>query len=88
MVGTELLKTTFIRSDSIEIEHFRGHTDTSSIRWINDCEYIVKNLNPKSRSEEKAIHMKIIKTNGNEYLFEYNVVGNSKKQKGTVKKID
>jgi len=32
--------------------------------------------------------MKIIKTNGNEYLFEYNVVGNSKKQKGTVKKID
>jgi hypothetical protein len=88
MVGTELLKTTFIRSDSIEIEHFKGHTDTSSIRWINDCEYIVKNLNPKSRSEEKAIHMKIISTDGDEYLFEYNVVGNSKKQRGTVKKIN
>ena len=88
MVGTELLKTTFIRSDSIEIEHFRGHTDTSSIRWINDCEYIVKNLNPQNRSEEKAIHMKIISTNGDEYIFEYNVVGNSKKQKGAVKKVN
>ena len=88
MVGTELLKTTFIRNDSIEIEHFKGQTDTSSIRWINDCEYIVKNLNPKNRSEKKAIHMKIIRTEGDEYLFEYNVVGNSKKQKGTVKKIN
>ena len=88
MVGTELLKTTFIRGDSIEIEHFKGHTDTSSIRWINECEYIVKNLNPKGRSEEKAIHMKIISTNGDEYLFEYNIVGDSKKQKGTVKKVN
>ncbi len=88
MVGTELLKTTFIRSDSTEIEHFKGHTDTSSIRWINDCEYIVKNLNPKNRSEKKAIHMKIISTKDNEYLFEYNVVGDSKKQKGTVIKIN
>ena len=88
MIGTELLKTTFIRSDSIEIEQFKGHTDTSSIRWINDCEYIVKNLNPKSRSEQKAIHMKIISTNGDEYIFEYNIVGDSKKQKGTVKKIN
>lgn len=88
MVGTELLKTTFIRGDSIEIEHFKGNTDTSSIRWINDCEYIVKNLYPKSRSEEKAIHMKIISTDGDEYLFEYNVVGNYKKQRGIVKKIN
>jgi hypothetical protein len=88
MVGTELLKTTFIRGDSIEIEEFQGHTDTSSIRWINDCEYIVKNLNPRNRSEKKAIHMKIIRTEGNKYLFEYNVVGNSKKQKGWVSKIN
>ena len=87
MVGTELYTTTFVRNDSIEIDHFKGVSDTSSIRWINDCEYIVKKLNPKNRSEKKAIHMKIIRTDGNEYLFEYNIVGESKKQKGTVKKI-
>jgi len=87
LVGTEMLTTSFVRNDSIEIDLFKGVSDTSSIRWINDCEYIVKKLNPKNRSEEKSIHMKIISTNNNEYLFEYNVVGESKKQKGTVKKL-
>jgi hypothetical protein len=86
VVGTEVLTTTFVRNDSIEIDYFRGKSDTSSIRWINDCEYIVKKLNPRNRAEEKAIHMKILTTKGNEYQFEYNVVGDSKKQKGVAKK--
>lgn len=86
VIGTEVLTTTFIRNDSIEIDYFRGKADTSSIRWINDCEYIVKKLNPKNRAEEKAIHMKILTTKTNEYLFEYNVVGDSKKQKGVAKR--
>ena len=55
LVGTEMLTTTFVRSDTIEIDYFKGKTDTSSIRWINDCEYIVKKITPKSMSEEKAI---------------------------------
>ena len=87
LVGTEILKTTFVRFDSIEIDYFRGKTDTSSIRWINNCEYIVKKLNPNSQAEKKAIHMKILTTRNNEYDFEYNVVGDSGKQKGTAKKI-
>ncbi len=87
LVGTEVLTTTFVRNDSIEIDFFKGKADTSSIRWINDCEYIVKKINPKNRSEEKAIHMKILTTNGDSYLFEYNTVGDHKKQKGTVNKI-
>jgi hypothetical protein len=28
--------------DSIEIETLEGKTDTASIRWVNDCEYICK----------------------------------------------
>ncbi len=87
LVGTELLTTTFVRTDSIEIDYFRGKSDTSSIRWINNCEYIVKKINPKNRAEQKAIHMKILTTNGNEYLFEYNEVGKKNKQKGTAVKI-
>ena len=78
-----------MRNDSIEIDYFKGKIDTSSIRWINDCEYIVKKLNPRSRAEEKAIHIKILTTRTNEYTFEYCVVGEEKKQKGIAKvKID
>ena len=83
MVGSEVLTTTFVRNDSIEIDFFQGKSDTSSIRWINDCEYIVKKKNPKNRAEEKAIHMKILTTTANTYLFEYNIVGNSNKKRGT-----
>jgi hypothetical protein len=83
IVGSEVLTTRFVRNDSIEIDYFRGKSDTSSIRWINDCEYIVKKINPKNRAEEKAIHMKILTTTANSYLFEYNIVGDSNKKRGT-----
>ena len=84
LVGTEILTTRFVRNDTIEIDYFKGKTDTSSVRWINECEYIVKKLKPKNKSEERAIHMKILTTNKDEYLFEYNMVGDSNKKKGTV----
>lgn len=83
----ELVKTTFTRNDSIEIDYFRSKSDTSSIRWINDCEYIVQNLHPKNIAEKKAIHMKILTTDKNTYTFEYGLVGATNKQRGTAKKI-
>lgn len=83
----ELVKSQFVRNDSIEIDYFRGNTDTSSIRWINNCEYIIANKNPKNRAEEKPIHIKILTTKGNTYTFEYGLVGESKKQRGTVVKV-
>lgn len=88
ILGTEVLKTTFVRNDSIEIDYFQGKADTSSVRWINDCEYIVKKLNPKSMAEEKAIHMKILTTDKNTYTFEYNIVGQTKKERGIAKRVD
>ena len=88
LVGTEVLTTVFVRTDTLEIDYFQNKSDTSSIRWINDCEYIVQKINPKNRAEKKAIHMKILTTQNNTYLFEYNIVGDSKKQKGTAKKIN
>ena len=88
LIGTEVLTTTFNRNDTLEIDFFKGKSDSSSIRWINDCEYIVKKINPKNMAEEKAIHMKILTTKGNEYNFEYNIVGDTNKQKGTAKKIN
>lgn len=88
IVGTEVLTTTFKRNDSIEIDYFKGKSDTSAIRWINNCEYVVKKLKPKNMAEEKAIHMKILTTKGNQYTFEYNIVGEKQKQRGAAVKID
>ncbi|SHI51779.1 hypothetical protein SAMN04488096_102203 [Mesonia phycicola] len=83
----ELVKTTFVRTESLEIDYFRNEVDSSSIRWINDCEYILTNLNPKNMAEEKPLHMKILTTKGDTYTFEFSVVGEDKKHKGTAKKI-
>lgn len=87
IVGTEVLTTRFVRNDSIEIDYFRGKADTSSVRWINDCEYIVRKMNPKNMAEEQAIHMKILTTEGDSYVFEYNVVGETRKERGTATKV-
>lgn len=80
--------TLFERNDSIEIETYEGKTDTSSIRWINDCEYILKKINPKNMQEKKAVHMKILTTKDNSYNFEFSIVGDHNKQKGTVTKLN
>jgi hypothetical protein len=80
--------TLFTRNDSIEIETFEGKTDTASIRWVNDCEYILKKLHPKNMAEEKAIGMKILSTSGNTYIFEFGIIGADQKQRGTVTKLE
>ncbi|MAZ72440.1 MAG: DNA topoisomerase IV [Flavobacteriaceae bacterium] len=87
LVGTQLTKTTFVRNDSIEIDYFRGKADTSYIRWINACEYIVTKKNPKNQAEKRAIHMKILATDGDTYTFEYNIVGETRKERGTAVKV-
>ena len=82
-------KTTFFeRNDSIEIETFDGKTDTASIRWVNDCEYILQKIHPKNRAEKNAINMKILTTSTNSYIFEFGIVGSNVKQRGTVEKLE
>ena len=80
--------TPFIRSENQEIDFFEGKSDTSSIRWINDCEYIIQKINPKNMAEKKAVSIKILSTSKDSYTFEFNVVGIAEKQIGTVKKLN
>jgi len=87
MINNEEKTTTFVRYDNIEIDFYEGKSDTSSVRWINDCEYIVKKLNPRNIAEEKSIHMKIQTTTDSSYTFEYGIVGETNKSLGTVLKI-
>jgi len=81
-------KSTFTRTDDLQIETFDGKTDSSSVRWINDCEVIFKTINPKNRIQRKDIHMKILTTNASNYTYEYGYVGDTNKQKGEAKHIN
>lgn len=85
--GTEVFKTTIIRNDSIEIDFFDGKSDTSSIRWINDCEYVLQKIHPKNQAEKKAVLIKILTANKNKYTFEFSEVGKTKTSKATARKI-
>ncbi len=80
--------STFERNDSIQIETYEGKIDTFKLRWTNDCEYVIQNINPKNREEKKAVQMKILTTKDNTYTFEYSFVGDLKKQRGTVTKTN
>ena len=81
-INDKLYKSTFFRNDTLQVETYEGKTDSSSLRWINNCEVIFKTINPKSIAEQKDIHLKILTTTDSTYTFEYSYVGESKKQKG------
>ena len=87
-IDGEKKSTTFVRTENQEIDFFEGKSDTSSIRWINDCEYIIQKINPKNMAEKKAVSIKILSTSKDSYTFEFNVVGIAEKQIGTVKKLN
>ena len=77
----------FSRTNSTEIEFFQGAKDTSLVRWVSDCEFILKNINPKK--SKTSISMKILSTKANSYVFEYSIVGdNSNIQRGEAFKLD
>lgn len=78
--------TTFSRMGDLEISTYLGKIDSASVRWINSCEYVLKNLHPKNRQDEKSIHIKILTTAQDSYTFEYSMVGDSKKSRGVAYK--
>ncbi len=78
----------FIRTDKIQIETYKKKTDTATVRWVNDCEFILQKLHPKNRKEQRAISIKILFSEKNSYTFEYSFVGSNEKQRGKVTKLD
>jgi hypothetical protein len=88
LIDSVLEETISIRTENLVIETYKGKTDTASIRWINDCEYILQKKNPKNQAEKKAIDIKILTTSKNSYTFEFSVVGSDKKLKGTATRIN
>jgi len=89
LIKGEIKTSYFSRTENLEIETYGEKVDSASIRWINDCECILTQMNPKSNQEKRPVQIKILSTEGNSYTFEYSLVGKSdNKQRGTIKKIE
>ena len=89
IIDGELKTSFFTRNSLYEIELFEGNIDTSTIRWVNDCECILTKLNPKNNQEKRPIQIRILSTKESTYTFEYSLVGDNKnKQRGTIQKIN
>ena len=87
-INDSIVKSTFIRTDNYEIEEFKGVKESSTIRWVNECEFILTKISPKTNQERRPIRIKILRTYGNSYDFEYSQVNNPQKiNRGTVNKI-
>lgn len=89
IINGEIKSSYFTRDSIFEVELFEGKIDTSSIRWVNDCECILTKLSPNNNQEKRPIQIRIISTKGDRYTFEYSLVGDSKnRQRGSIQKIN
>ena len=93
VVNNEPKTGTFARTDEYSINFYDGKTDSSKVKWINDCEFVLYKISPKSISEKDPIHMKILTTTDSSYTFEYSKASfnqgeNKRKEKGVAIKID
>ncbi len=87
-VNDSLVTSTFTRTNEFEIELFNGIKDSSSIKWVNDCEFLLTKLNPRTNQERRPVRIKILRTYGDKYDFEFSQVNNPQKiSRGTVTRI-
>lgn len=87
-INDSIIKSSFTRTKNFEIELFNEIKDSSSIRWVNDCEFVLTKLKPRNNQEKRPIRINILRTYGDSYDFEYSQVNNPQKiNRGTVKKI-
>ena len=79
----------FIRHGNLEVDYHGSHIDSIQVKWINDCEYVLNTINPKTLAQKKAVHIKILTTTQNTYTFESKIINDRLKRvnKGTVIKI-
>jgi len=87
-IDGQIFKSTFDRSDTLQIEIYNNKRDSTHVRWINDCEVVFKTIHPKNMAEQKDIHLKILTTTDSSYTYEYSYVGETKKQKGVAYRLN
>ncbi|MFX0557080.1 hypothetical protein ACOCEA_09780 [Maribacter sp. CXY002] len=65
-IGDSVKSGKFIRNESFSIDYYDGKIDSARVRWINDCEFILQDLNNKV-----GVQYKIISTTDSSYTFQY-----------------
>ena len=86
-VNDSLVTSTFTRTNEFEIELYNGIKDSSTIKWVNNCEFLLTKLNPRTNQERRPVRIKILRTYGDKYDFEFSQVNNPQKvTRGTVKR--
>ena len=87
-VNDSLITSTFTRTNDFEIELFNGIKDSSTIKWVNNCEFLLTKLNPRTNQERRPVRIKILRTYGDKYDFEFSQVNDPQKiSRGTVRRI-
>ncbi len=88
VIKGDSITSRFKRTENFEIEFYNGEIDSSRIKWLSPCEFIVTKIKPISNQDKKPINIRILSTGSNSYNFEYHMVGNRKNiKRGTVKKL-
>ncbi|MEO9480346.1 MAG: hypothetical protein ABJJ45_11390 [Maribacter dokdonensis] len=65
-VGDTVKEGKFIRTKDYSIDYYENKIDSATVRWFNDCEFVLQDINSKT-----AIHYKIISTSDSSYTFQY-----------------
>ena len=87
-INDSIVKSKFTRTNEFEIEMYNGIEDSSTISWVNNCEFLLTKINPRTNQEKRPIRIKILRTYGEKYDFEYSQVSDAQKiSRGSVTKI-
>ncbi len=86
--GGKLLKTRFVRTQDLQIEYFESQVDTSRVQWVNDCEWRVIPIDPKTNADSRAYLFKILNTTEDGYTFEFTQSGRDQIYRGTAIKVE
>ncbi len=70
----------FTRDSLYSIEYYDNKIDSATVRWVNDCEFVLKDARNKI-----SIHYKILKTTDSSYTFEYRNASRDPQKKYLVK---
>lgn len=65
-IGDTIKEGEFVRGENYSIDYYDNTVDSATVRWFNDCEFVLQDVKNKS-----AIQYKIIKTTDSSYTFEY-----------------
>jgi hypothetical protein len=80
-VGDSVKTGRFVRTEEYSVDYYEGNIDSATVRWFNDCEFVLQDLNSKT-----AIQYKIISTTDSSYTFEYKSAVKDPNKKLIVKK--